>query len=100
MRIVAKGTLRAFWEQPAYRDSEQQLSAWYQFITEHDWNNPNEIIAFFRGSDQVGNGRIVFNICHNKYRLIVYFRYEIQIGYVRFIGTHNQYDQIGDIKNI
>jgi mRNA interferase HigB len=100
MRIVSKGTLRAFWEKPEYRDSEQQLKAWYKAISEKNWSSPHEITNYFLDSDQVGNGRVVFNICRNKYRLIVFFRYEIQIGYVRFIGKHKHYDKIDDIKNI
>ena len=100
MRIIAKGTLKSFWENPAYKDSEQQLKAWYKIITERDWSSPHEITSYFTDADQVGNGRIVFNICRNKYRLIVFFRYDIQIGYVKFIGTHKQYDKISDIKNL
>lgn len=100
MRIIAKGTLKAFWENPAYKDSEQQLKAWYKIITDRDWSSPHEITSYFTDADQVGNGRIVFNICRNKYRLIVFFRYDIQIGYVKFIGTHKQYDKISDIKNL
>ena len=100
MSIIAKGTLKAFWENPAYKDSEQQLKAWYKIITERDWSSPHEITSYFTDADQVGNGRIVFNICRNKYRLIVFFRYDIQIGYVKFIGTHKQYDKISDIKNL
>jgi len=100
MRIISKSTLKAFWEQPGYFDAEKELINWHKAITEGIWNTPNDIVAFFNGADIVGNGRIVFNICHNKYRLIVLFKYKIQIGFVRFIGTHKQYDSITDIKNI
>jgi mRNA interferase HigB len=100
MRIIAKSTLVTFWTKLENKDSEQQLKAWYKVITERDWKNPNDILSYFNGADQVGNGRIVFNICHNKYRLIVAFRFDKQIGFIRFIGTHKQYDKITDIKNI
>ena len=100
MRIIAKTTLKSFWEKPEYQDAEQQLRAWYKVITEQDWKSPHEITGYFKDSDQVGKGRIVFNICRNKYRLIVFFRYDIHIGYVKFIGTHKQYNKINDIKNI
>lgn len=100
MRIISKSTIRDFWGKQEYRDSEQQLKAWYKTITEENWENPNEIINYFKDADQVGNGRIIFNICRNKYRLIVAFRYDIQRGYIRFIGTHTQYDRIKNIKNI
>ena len=100
MRIIAKSTLVAFWEKTEYQDAEQQLKVWYKVIAGQDWKDPHEIIRYFQDADQVGNGRIVFNICRNKYRLIVRFRYDIQIGFIRFVGTHKQYDQIKDIKNI
>ena len=100
MRIIAKGTLKAFWETAQYKDAEQQLKSWYKVITEKDWKDPHDIIRYFPDADQVGNGRIVFNICRNKYLLIVAFRYDLQIGFVRFTGTHKQYDAIADIKNI
>ncbi len=100
MRIIAKSTLKAFWGKPGYQDAEQQLKAWYKVITERDWQTPHEITGYFNDADQVGNGRIVFNICRNKYRLIVFFRYDIYIGYIKFIGTHAQYDKISDIKKI
>ncbi len=98
MRIVAKSTLRDFWEQ--HQDAEKPLRLWFDKIKKRDWNNPNEIRQFFGDADQVGNNRIVFNIARNKYRLIVKFVYETQICYIRFIGTHKEYDKIKDIANI
>jgi len=100
MRIIAKSTIRNFWEKTANKDSEQQLKAWYEAITERDWISPHDVVSYFKDADNVGNGRIVFNVCHNKYRLIVAFRYDVQLGYIRFIGTHKEYDKIKDIKNI
>ncbi|MBA3827954.1 MAG: type II toxin-antitoxin system HigB family toxin [Taibaiella sp.] len=100
MRIIAKSTIKSFWEKKEYKDAEQQLKAWYEAITERHWEKPNDIIRYFQDADNVGNGRIVFNICRNKYRLIVAFRHDIQIGFIRFIGTHKEYDNIKDIKNI
>ena len=91
---------KTFWEKPEYGDAEQQLKAWYKVIIEREWQSPHEITSYFKDADQVRNGRIVFNICRNKYRLIIFFRYDIHIGYVKFIGTHKQYDKITDIKNI
>lgn len=98
MRIIAKGTLREFWEQNP--DAETGLRFWYAKISKRDWNTPNDIITSFNSADTVGNGRVVFNICKNKYRLIVFFRYDIQIAYVRFVGNHKEYDAINDIQNI
>ncbi|MDI9867564.1 type II toxin-antitoxin system HigB family toxin [Flectobacillus sp. DC10W] len=98
MRIVAKSTLKAFWEK--YPDSEKPLKIWYEKIKSGTWNNPNEIKMVFPDADQVGNGRIVFNIARNKYRLIVKFIYETQICYIRFIDTHKEYDKIKGIETI
>lgn len=100
MRIIAFRTLREFWEKPGFGDAEQQLRSWYKVICENEWENPHAIISTFKYADQVGNGVIVFNICHNKYRLIVRIRYDKQICFIRFVGTHKQYDRIKDIKNI
>ena len=98
MRIVSKSTLREFWEQ--YADAEKPLKIWFETIKKGTWNNPNEIKRVFTDADQVGNGRIVFNIARNKYRLIVKFIYETQICYIRFIDTHKEYDKIKDIETI
>ena len=98
MRIIAKGTLREFWEQ--HPDAETGLRVWYTKISKNEWHTPNEVITGFNGADTVGNGRIVFNIACNKYRLVVFFRYDTQIAYIRFIGTHKSYDAITDIQTI
>lgn len=98
MRIVSKSTLRDFWED--HRDAEKPLRLWFDKIKKGTWNNPNEIRQVFGDADQVGNGRIVFNVARNKYRLIVKFIYETQICYIRFIGTHKEYDKIKDSENI
>jgi mRNA interferase HigB len=98
MRIVAKSTLKEFWEQ--YPDAEKPLKIWFETIKKATWNSPNEIKQVFTDADQVGNGRIVFNIARNKYRLIVKFVYETQICYIRFIDTHKEYDKIKKIENI
>lgn len=98
MRVIAKSTLREFWEK--YPDAQPGLLFWHDKIKKENWSNPNAVIEAFRGADTVGNGRIVFNIAKNKYRLIVKFVYETQICYVRFVGTHQEYDRITDIQTI
>ena len=98
MRIFTKGTLRDFWEE--YPDSMASLQTWYEVNEEIDFISPNEVIALFKDSDIVGNGRIVFNICKNKYRLIAKYEYTKGFVFVRFIGTHKEYDKIKDIKDI
>lgn len=98
MRIFSKGTLRKFWEE--YPDARPSLEFWYDTVESTPFQNPNEVINHFKTADTVGNGRIVFNITGNKYRLIAKFQYEIQFVFVRFIGTHKEYDKIQDIANI
>ncbi len=73
---------------------------WLEKMEDNNFTNPNEVITNFPGADTIGNGRIVFNIAHNKYRLIGFFRYRFYAVYVRFIGTHAEYNNIHDIKNI
>ncbi|WAC11717.1 type II toxin-antitoxin system HigB family toxin [Dyadobacter pollutisoli] len=98
MRIFTRATLREFWNRTP--DARPALEFWYDAVEKKSFQNPNEVITFFKKADTVGNGRVVFNIAHNKYRLIAKFEYEKQLVFVRFIGTHRQYDQIDDIKNI
>jgi mRNA interferase HigB len=92
VRIVAISTVRNFWE--INRDAEEPLKAWYQEAKSADWATPHHIKAMYRNASVLGDNRIVFNIAGNKYRLIVKFNYPYRIGYVRFIGTHAEYDRI------
>ena len=98
MRIFSKGTLRGFWED--YPDARASLETWYQLVELINFENPNMVIKFFKDADVIKNGRIVFNICNNKYRLIAKFEYERQMVFVRFVGTHKDYDKIENIKDI
>ena len=98
MRIIAKRTLKEFWI--LYNDSEEQLTEWYHIVSKAEWKTPNEVKLVYPAADNVGNNRMVFNICHNKYRLVVVFRYNIGMVYIRFLGTHNEYMKISDIKQI
>lgn len=92
MRIIARSCLRAFAER--YPDSKAQLDAWWAEAKRADWKNPSDVKAQYRSASILKGGRVVFNICGNKYRLIVKIEYEMSIGYIRFIGTHEEYDQI------
>ena len=92
MRIIAISTLRNFWQ--INKDAEEPLKAWYQEVKTADWATPHQVKAMYRNASVVGHNRIVFNIAGNKYRLIVKFNYPYRIGYVRFIGTHAEYDRI------
>jgi len=97
VRIIAIGTLRNFWE--INRDAEEALKAWYQEVGRADWVTPHQVKEMYRNASVIADNRIVFNIAGNKYRLIVKFNYSYRIGYVRFIGTHAEYDRI-DVEKV
>lgn len=99
MRIIAFRTLREFFEKPEYSDSEVSLRAWYYDGKIADWENSNELKKQYKNASIVGNGRVVFNIQGNNYRLVVAIDYVFQVMFIRFIGTHKQYDKI-DAKTI
>ncbi len=95
MRVIAKRTLREFWLSSAsYMDSKAPLEAWHSEALKAKWNSPQDIKAQFRSASILKNSRVVFNIAGNKYRLIVAIDYERQVCFVKFVGTHKQYDQI------
>lgn len=91
MRIIAKKTLREFWE--LHPDAEEPLLAWYREVEKEDWSKPSQVKDKYRSASFVGE-RVVFNIKGNDYRLIVWINYSYRIVYVRFIGTHTEYDKI------
>lgn len=92
MRVVAKKILREFWKKHA--DSEDQLKTWYKEASKATWGNQSEIKEEYAKSSILKGGRVVFNICGNKYRLIVDINYLRQWVFIRFIGTHSEYDYI------
>lgn len=97
--IVALRTLKEHWEIPGRADSEQQLKAWYQEVKMAEWKTPNDIKAQYKSASIVGDNRIVFNICGNKYRLVVKVNYISEWVFIRFVGTHKEYDKI-DVTTI
>ncbi|KZM40323.1 toxin RelE [Marinomonas sp. SBI22] len=94
MRIISRASLRDFWLQASYRDAEQPLKSWYDEVKKANWKTPQDIKALYRSASFVGNNRVVFNIHGNKYRLIVAVNYAFAMVYVRFVGTHAQYDKV------
>ena len=95
MRVIAVSTLKAFWERnPAYEDARQPTLAWYRHTLRADWMSPPDVKAAFGNASILKDGRVVFNIAGNRYRLVVWINYPYRVVYVRFIGTHAQYDQI------
>ena len=94
MRVIAVSTLKAFWVKPGRGDLEEPLKTWHDEACRAEWKSPAEVKAQYGNSSIVGNNRVVFNIAGNKYRLIVAFAYRMQIAYVKFVGTHAEYDKV------
>jgi len=92
VRIFAKRTLREFWLK--HVDCELQLKSWYRETEKAHWTSVNELKKEYPGASILKNNRIVFDIKGNHYRLIVKFNFEFQLAWIRFIGTHNEYDNI------
>jgi mRNA interferase HigB len=92
LRIIAKKILREFWA--VHPDSEQQLKSWYQETSKAEWKTPSQIKAEYPSASFLADNRIVFNIKGNHYRLIVRINYDYQMIWIRFIGTHAEYDKI------
>ena len=97
MRVIAKRTLREFWEK--HKDCEQQLLSWYKIAKQSKWQSFEEVKSQFGTCKVVGSDRIIFKIKGNKYRLIVKITFVNQIIWIRFIGKHDEYDNI-DPKTI
>lgn len=98
MRVIAKRTIVEFYTKNAA--SKIALEDWYIIVCKADWNGFSEVKNTFNTADFVGNERFVFNIKGNYYRLVAKILFVPQIMYIRFIGTHSEYDKITDIKNI
>jgi mRNA interferase HigB len=99
MRIIAVGALRDFWSRPGRRDAEQPLRAWVHVVKAADWSTPADVKQMFRSADILGGDRVVFNIGGNKYRLVAAVHYRGKRVYIRFVGTHKDYDRI-DVKTV
>ena len=92
MRVIAKKILRDFWLK--HSDAEQPLKSWYREAEKAFWKTPNQLKRNYPFASILENNRAVFNIKGNKYRLVVRINYEVGIVWIRFVGTHTQYDKI------
>jgi mRNA interferase HigB len=92
MRVIAVSTLRDFWQR--YPDAEQPLKAWHEEATNATWTQPADIKVQYRSASVLKNRRVVFNIKGSDYRLIVAVAYKLQVVYVKFVGTHKEYDAV------
>ena len=99
MRIISHRNLRDFYESKGREDSKIALERWYQIAEEAEWKNFSDIRVDFPNADYVGNQHYVFNIKGNNYRLIVVIKFTINRIFIRFVGTHKEYDKI-DCSNI
>jgi mRNA interferase HigB len=90
--VIAKRVLRDFWAK--HKDCEQQLKSWFLEASKAEWQNYNEVRLQYPSASIVANDRIVFNIKGNLYRLIVKINFDYQMVWIRFIGTHSEYDKI------
>jgi len=91
-RIISKKRLRDFWEK--HTDSEQYLKTWYEIAKSSEWSSPNDIKRTYASASILKGSRVVFNIKGNSYRLVVKFNYQREWAFIRFIGTHSEYDNI------
>ena len=96
MRVIALSTLREFWRQHA--PAETPLRSWFAEASRAAWRVPADIKAAHRNASFIAGDRVVFNVKGNDYRLIVAVRYRQQIMYVRFVGTHREYDEVDAAK--
>ena len=97
MQVLSKKALRDYWEvyrgadQPAL---EQALKAWYREVKQARWSNANELKQKYSSASILKKGRVVFNICGNKFRLVVGVNYSVKVVYIKWLGTHTEYDDI------
>lgn len=92
MRIIARKTLVEFWE--VHGRAEQALKSWFHEVKNAKWAMPSDVISAFNKADILPGNRVVFNIKGNRYRLVVKINYNAGIVYIRFIGTHSEYDRV------
>lgn len=97
MRVIARSTLREFWTGKA--DAREPALAWYRHVRKATWRSPADVKRDLGTASILRDGRVVFNIGGNKYRIVALINYRYQVLYIRFIGTHAQYDRI-DAQNI
>jgi mRNA interferase HigB len=95
MRVIALRTIKEFIEgKPEHSDSRESALAWYRQALKADWASPADVKREIGNASILKDGRVVFNIAGNKYRIVVWINYPYRVVYVRFIGTHAQYDEI------
>lgn len=99
MKIISRLLLRKLWERKGCEDAKQPLLSWFKEVEKAKWKNPAEVKSLYGNADFVGDGRIVFNIGGNKYRLVAWVKYSIELVLIKWVGTHREYDVI-DVTTI
>lgn len=95
MNILNYSTLKEHWEKPGRQDSELPLKNWYKLFSQSDFKSHQEVRRVFAATVSIRPAnRLIFNIGGNKYRLVVAVNYQFRHVYIKFIGTHSEYDQI------
>jgi mRNA interferase HigB len=92
MRIISLRTLREFWEE--HPEAQHAIAAWYHEVKRAIWKTSADVKETYRTADILSNGRVVFNIRRNDYRIIVAIHYKSEIVFIRFVGTHEEYDKV------
>jgi mRNA interferase HigB len=94
VKIISRALLRQFWEREGCEDAKQPLLSWFKEVEKARWKSPADLKLLYRSADVVGDGRVVFNIGGNKYRLVVWVKFSIELVLIKWIGTHAEYDLI------
>ena len=97
MRIISKKTLKEFWVR--HPESERSLQAWHQEVAQADWATPAQVKGRFPNASIVGGNRVVFNISGDQFRLVVWIQYRLRLVYVKWLGTHAEYNRI-DVEKV
>lgn len=98
MVVISYGTIRDFFQ--LHTDGKDALNNWYRLASQADWSNFHEIKEMFNSVDAIGNDRFVFNIKGNNYRIVTLIFFDIRTVYIRFVGTHAEYDKLKDCSVI
>lgn len=94
MRVISRRALTTFWTHPNRRDAEGPLRAWFKEAEHAQWATPADVKVRYASASVLKSGRVVFNIAGNKYRLVVKINYAAQVVFIRFVGTHADYDRV------
>lgn len=98
MRVLSFNTLRAFWT--VHPETEASLQHWYRLASAAEWKTPLDVVKSFPKAKGINDERVRFEVAGGNYRMIVAFSFSLQIAFVKFIGTHAEYDAIDDVKTV